>query len=462
MGSVFAWSEHIFAPLSRNSSSIKDMNTFAVLKTTKKRIHADECEDKVDKKYSKGYFSCIDCGNDVFVRRGKKKVWHFAHYCEDDSKKCPHANGGETKEHYDAKHFIARNIGKCAFAIERCPSCNRKRFFVGRNKGAPVYIHQCSAEVERGIPMTSRVADVAATCPYTGKCVAAIEVLHTHETDAEKRQECARAGVAVLEVTTAEVQRASAWQTRKAVFLQMTTTTMKNQTCTDCAIRSEWEKHVNEPFLYDENYNSAWERFYYSLHLQAVSSNRNRQRAFNQEAAVQEEYSAELEYSKWYEYMWDRHANITKCKWQINMLLKERSSYLKQGFSVVEKRKKLMASRHKRTYRGRSCITKCKGCSNWVFDDKPDEVCEVESDTMSKKDWHQLFKSDPKQYKKRYKKADGDYNSIYVHDTCSLACPACESDCLVQQLERYGLCFSCNKYFNDQTGRLEHKMKSWL
>ena len=96
------------------------MNVFAIISRTQKRVHANECDNKNELAYPRGHFACIDCGSDVFVRRGKLRVWHFAHYSALDDKKCPHKNGGETLDHYNAKHFIAQNIGRCAFVLQKC------------------------------------------------------------------------------------------------------------------------------------------------------------------------------------------------------------------------------------------------------------------------------------------------------------------------------------------------------
>ena len=66
---------------------------------------------------------CIDCGCNVFVLREKLRVWHFAHYCVMDDKKCPHKNGSETLDHYNTKHFIAQNITRCVFVLQKLFAC---------------------------------------------------------------------------------------------------------------------------------------------------------------------------------------------------------------------------------------------------------------------------------------------------------------------------------------------------
>lgn len=432
------------------------MNTFAVVNSTKKRIHAEECEDKKDKKYSKGYFSCIDCENDVFVRRGEKRARHFAHYQEEDTKKCPHANGGETKEHYDAKHFIANNIGRCAFAIERCPTCSRKRFFLGDDDDE-VQVHECKAEVEARIPGTNRVADVAAMHPLTGTFIAAIEVLHTHETDADKRSECAMVGIPVLEVTTDEVQRVKELVGAYG-FMQMHTTHIQKVYCSECGLARAWTMHLHEAVQYEEWYTSVHESFFCRNVCTRPSFFLSRREYDKQE---KEHLSAEVEYSSWYEGMWDRYEKQRVYKREHELLSNERSHYLQKGLKHARTRLAQLSSGKKKRYRGKSCITKCKVCANWVFNDDEDDVCEVESSTMFAADWSALFDNDPPQYRKRYKLKNNDHNFIYVHAECAMDCPACTSSCILKQLGKYGICYSCDVYFRQELSKLGAKIRRY-
>lgn len=123
------------------------MNVFAVASHTGKRVHASECDDRGEHAYPKGHFLCVDCGSDVLVRRGRLRAWHFAHYCELEGQRCPRLNGGESVQHYNAKHFIARNMRKCMFVVRMCYGCGKGDFFdVGR----------CYAEVEARIQVRIR------------------------------------------------------------------------------------------------------------------------------------------------------------------------------------------------------------------------------------------------------------------------------------------------------------------
>jgi hypothetical protein len=440
-----------------------DMNTFAVVKPTRKRIHADECDSKTDRKFSKGYFCCIDCGNDVFVRRGDKRVWHFAHYHEEDAKKCPHANGGETREHYDAKHFIARNIGRCAFAVEKCTCCHEYSFFSSRHNGRPLRIQECTSEVEMRIPQTSRVADVAAINPATGSVIAAIEVFHTHETDADKRKECAMQGIQVLEVSTSEVQRFQPPSAPPKMGLMcMKTTDMLQTECSKCTVKNSRKRELQDVVDCERQYTDSCALFY----SRAFAPKRSCSFALAAPVVWQSnaEYLDELEYDRWYTMMWISYGKRVDARIQHSMLRNERAVLQKQGFDLarakLDKQKNRAGARSngKRSYTRGSCITKCKACEKWVFNDNPDDVCEVESGTMPVVEWNALFAKDPMKFRKKYKLADGEPNMIYVHEQCSIECPACKDCCLLNQIAKFGACFSCNTYFTRQLSRLEKIM----
>ncbi len=434
------------------------MNTFAIVSNTKKRIHADECDSKRESKFAKGHFRCIDCGNDVFVRRGQKRVWHFAHFQEDDARKCPHANGGETLEHYQAKHFIANNINKCAFAIERCSSCKRFRYFVSRADGRALFVHQCNAEVEKMVPGTKRVADVAIMHPNTGKVMAAIEVLHTHEVDANKWKECASVGVPILEVTTDEFQRVrGAWD--ESSLLQMVTTHMKFTGCDECVLELAWRQELGASVAFEMWYKQIWERYdpQKAAPITQVASKApytHKDVLSDMTEAFSNEQRQSESYESWYEATWRMHWRKLDALKKYNKVWDERKSFISKGKEKAEAQIQNANARNK-VFRGRSCVTKCKGCAKWVFDDNPDDVEEVESKTMQKTQWRKLFQDDPARFRKKYMRSDGEFNFIYVHSQCAMECPSCQDVCLVQHLAKFGICVECSMYYKDKLNKLE-------
>ena len=183
------------------------MNIFAVVPSSGKRIHVDECMDKESKSYSKGSFSCIDCTHEVYPRRGNQRAWHFSHYSSKHNHACAHQNGGETLEHYQSKHWIAQHVACIQFRTGWCKGCSAPKH-LARASGS----YRLSAEVEKRISGTNRVADVllterSVTTGYT-RIVAAVEVFHSHAVDEQKMAECAEIGVSIFEVTTDSVMQA--------------------------------------------------------------------------------------------------------------------------------------------------------------------------------------------------------------------------------------------------------------
>jgi hypothetical protein len=442
------------------------MNTFAIIARTGKRVHADECQDKSVHKYGKGFFTCIDCGKHVHVRRGNKRAWHFSHYCERDSGECPHKNGGETKQHYDAKHLIAKNIDKCAFAIEKCPTCKCTKFYVGQEMGGVMHIHKCHAEVEKKIPGTKRIADVAAISQATGRVVAAIEILHTHEVEPAKRLECNKQGVMVLEVTssdvlnlcqkfeTAELKHCSTTIT----LIQVPTVNMKHTSCCKCTMVGEFMYQTQLQVSYEEWYNQAWQKHW--IHKMEKAALLLQRKRVEEDKLMGKEIAEVLAQDQWYKQQWTMYGELLSAKTNDEKEEKQRKNLLKRGFESANARLQgegTHVSKKRRNTKDEKCVGKCKLCNSWMFESEV--LCDLESDTTSKKAWDTLFANDPIQYRKRYRTGwQNDTSSIAVHETCTIECPCCERKTFVQQLARYGMCMQCNIYYRN-LGRNFHENK---
>lgn len=442
------------------------MNTFAVGRVTGKRVHAEECGDRLSVKYAKGSFLCIDCGKEVYVRRGEQRAWHFSHYSQRDGSRCPHANGGETLQHYRAKHFVAANLGRCAFAVERCPGCGATRFFVGRNKnGKRVFVHECRAEVERRImDHHSRVADVAAIDPSTGDVVAAIEIFHTHAVDAAKRQECSRQGIAVLEVNAEDVLAHCKEQQRRGQhFLQLETVGMNlGNDCNACAVKKARLQQMQRRVDWEAWYVCMWERH-------CICSSRIRQRQMMMvpsscfrsvvkaaDSAIANAAVQNLERVRtveaWHNELWEGYGNLLLARRMDEASQVEAAGMRRrardeahariQEAEVTAAKKQLLQPKG-----GTKCIGKCRQCSRWMmFDDggSSDAVAVVSSSTMPERAWDQLFSEEPSKYQKRYVNVVGEHSTILVHKECSMACPGCGEPCLLHSIARFGMCYPCN------------------
>jgi hypothetical protein len=173
---------------------------------------------------------------------------------------------------------------------------------------------------------------------------------------------------------------------------------------------------------------------------------------------AQEEYLAELEYARCYDKMWYEHEARVNARKRYEMILGERKAVLKCGYDAARAKLEARGASSASVYRGRSCIAKCKGCQKWVFDDNPDDVCKVESSSMTPVHWKALFANEPKRYRKEYMRNDDEHSFIYVHEECAIECPGCLDMCLLQHISQFGACYPCCKYFKEQMSKLEKSM----
>lgn len=430
------------------------MNTFAVAKHTGKRVHVDECSSNRSVKYAKGSFCCIDCGKDVFIRRGEHRSWHFCHYSKANEQRCPHANGGETKEHYDAKHFVAKNLSQCAFLIEKCPTCKRKKFFVCREQGKHLCIHKCRAEVERRIDGTSRVADVAAISPNTGKVVAAIEIFHTHEVDQAKRVDCARQGIAVLEVTTEEVMRffGDSLKSNRGLQLQLKTTGMRAVHCVECILYLDFIGQVDEVAEYERWHTSLWQQPHFRKPKRVPIPNEHR---------LCKAHGALHANESWYNWLWEAYGNLLSARMKDEALQQYAASMRRRAIDDAHKKIQEAELLLPRGYRKRKerCTGKCRQCGRWMFEG--DKICQVDSCTMTEEAWDTLFEDEDPKYRRRYMVRE-EHNTLSVHQACTMECPECGDPGLLHQLARYGMCYACNTLFRERKTMHEtHLRNQW-
>ena len=262
----------------------------------------EECMDKKCKSYSKGTFSCIDSVHAVYPQRGDKRVWHFSHYSSKQNQACPHSNGGETMEHYNSKHWIAKNIAQIRFRVASCPKCCKSRH-LERWDGS----YCVCAEVERRIPGTSRVADVllvekSVATGYT-KVFSAVEVFHTHEVDEEKMAECKRVGVRVFEVASEHVMQD---MQRHGEILSDTSVTLSarrvvSELCNSCVMHGSFSDDLDNQVYHWMCYDAEWERFCNAICQARAAAQRAMGRAYIQEIPRM------LAYDEWYESSWEQH-----------------------------------------------------------------------------------------------------------------------------------------------------------
>ena len=431
----------------------QQVNELAVLASTGKRVLASECAAPSEHGYAKGHFLCVDCGAPVLVRRGGQRAWHFAHYCARDSRSCPRQNGGESVAHYRAKHFLARNLWRCAFAAERCYGCGRAAFFRARlADGRCVSFGECAAEVERRIAGTRCVADVAVLDRATGAQVAALEVLHTHAVDAEKRRACAQQGVPVLEVTTGEVERVQA-RCPGAARLEFDTTGTRHRLCVQCLLEHE---HAMDA-LAQQRVWGAHDRLWAEFGEAALARHRERARLRLQElyAAVRSDDFARVPSREgWYNSLWEAHCSRAQLRAGLARAEQARRQAIARGMDEAQ-RLLHAAAGSKRRRSGRDCRGKCKGCGEWMFEWDDGDLCILKASCMSEPSWDRLFDGDDERFRKRYRKYDREkraeaYNTLLVHDGCAMQCVGCGRGCLLAHLAKYGVCYKCNAALREE------------
>jgi hypothetical protein len=386
------------------------MNNFAVRSSTKKRVYVEEC-DKKKTKFAKGELECIDCGKCVFARTGKQRVWHFCHFSEKDGKLCSSTNGGETKEHYEAKHFISKNIHKCAFATEICPTCSKAEYFVAKVNGNPVAFQDCKTEVEMKVKGSSRIVDVGVTHKNSGLVVAAIEIFHTHQVDYQKETELKVLGIPVLEVTTRTTQpfqKINAHSGSSELWVLKTTGT-KSIECSSC-FQDRLKKEINDGMF--QSYTA--------------------------------DHSTIQAYNRWYDHEWCCHANDLWEAWQ-EITFKQRAKSLRiQGIRTAMRLLEGCEnnSQQNQIKTNAKFIGKCPACNKWMRDGV--DLCIIWAGTMGKKQWDTLFLDRPEKYRKQYRDDAGELQDITVHSCCSMECNGCHECCLLGQIAQYGLCLQCN------------------
>jgi hypothetical protein len=172
-------------------------NIFAIDIETNKIVLID-----VAPELSHGYKCCdSECRGHVYVRRGNTKDYcaHFVHYGAADGEKCPGKNGGETREHYACKYHVAKNIQDYAFCKNTCRKCHKKDYY---------RIGECTSHVETKVPDSTLIADVLLI--HVDRKPSIVTLRNTNRMSDKRRIEMNALGVAVIEVRTAEIERAIA------------------------------------------------------------------------------------------------------------------------------------------------------------------------------------------------------------------------------------------------------------
>jgi glutaredoxin-related protein len=167
-----------------------------------KRLFAINSAGKVvhiKESYRKVRYRCSDtgCRSRLIAKKGPHKAHHFSHYDKTAKQICPSNRKGaiESDNHKCCKKHVGENIHEYAFQRHHCVRC--KKWSLYDTSG-------CTAEVEKKVDGSDRIADVRLT-GSTGKVKSIVEILETHLVCKQKHSEMQALGVSVIEVATEEV-----------------------------------------------------------------------------------------------------------------------------------------------------------------------------------------------------------------------------------------------------------------
>jgi hypothetical protein len=141
---------------------------------------------------SDGPFVCFDCGEQLVLKLGKSRVAHFSHM---RGSQCN--GGGESLQHRYAKHILATTLPRWSF-MKNCPRCECPY----TRTGPMDYQFKEHSAVEE-LAVGPYKIDVGVV--QSEKCVAAVEVYHTHKVDIEKRQYLLAYGIPLIEVVAQHI-----------------------------------------------------------------------------------------------------------------------------------------------------------------------------------------------------------------------------------------------------------------
>ena len=144
-------------------------------------------------------FLCGCCGEPVILKKGHKRVHHFAHTVDSTCGLAATGTAQESMQHKYAKHILRSGFSDWTFECG-CITCDTQQLVSWPDK--KVY----SAAEEWAWAGGEFVLDVAIL--KGGTAIAALEVYHTHTIKKEKRGKLERSGLVVVEVEAATVIKA--------------------------------------------------------------------------------------------------------------------------------------------------------------------------------------------------------------------------------------------------------------
>jgi hypothetical protein len=357
---------------------------------TNQRIHVKNA-DKF------GNFRCCDdhCEGKMGVKRNYAKGGakgpnnneaHFFHICSNAGNSCAGSTNGETPEHHFSKHHVAENLQEYAFVKKECIDCHEMTFYD---------ISGCKPQVERMVRGSKRIADVLLTRP-DGKPHSIVEIFRTSAVIYQKRVEMADLNVHVIEVTTDNIEYATAHPKQNSPKFVVQTTDFEYARCIQCedmrTLLQEWQKEltavINTEFFWSNECIRHTYKIYGRL-FQKIGINK----AMNFEASV-------------------RHQK-TKYRDDRNMI-----------------------------------SGKCKLCDSWIFGDALPPARDISAGDYCELEWNAMYREERcATYSKYVVKYQQGRSKTKVCAKCTIECFGCKKWMSLPKACKHGACSSCHYMF---------------
>jgi hypothetical protein len=327
-------------------------------------------------------YKCCDteeCGAPVFLKRGKIKAAHFAHYPGVDGERCPGKNGGETREHFTCKHHVANNIKDYEFVRGRCRTCHFKELYE---------IGGCTAHVETRIPGCSRIADVLLR--HLRGPPSSVEVLHSHACIDKKRAELDALNVPIIEVSTEVILDAI-------------------------------QRDIDDPYM-------DGPRFIVKTIDYEEYECANCEHKYLREIEWEEEVHCESNLEK----LWKRH--------YIDHTFKVHGRFLqRRGLKRAVEAEQTVASK-KTKYQQDKIVGKCTCCNSWMFDKAYPTKKEMSTGRYCETEWTEMNSYVDPKYVVSYR---GGRGIAKICERCTVVCVGCSNVIPLSKALLYGSCNTC-------------------
>jgi len=342
-------------------------------------------------------YVCIECKGGLDLRRTTVKAHggrynvpaYFAH--ERKSSTCTGASG-ESLQHLKSKYMLQKFLGHYDFCLECCEECQDCLGFVTKKSD--------KVALEERVVLGEKIYVYDVLISRRGRAAVAVEVFHTHKTEESKIEISGKYGIHVVEVRSSDVLGAE--PRLDAALLNGGSITLPNVlkktlVCTACQTLIVYSEQADDAF-------EDWVRTSCALELEYL----------RHLTAVTLAMLSELK----------RQVNATRLR-GLKRKAFEKARVLSDNFEEEHR------SRKSKAYRPGSSF-KCCGCGVWGTSRR----------RISRSKFFEY------QYGKiqNWYVSKGLTSPDYAEacDLCTMKCPGCGDDYLLEYACKYGLCLECN------------------